>query len=238
MFEAIFTPESVAVIGASPKPDRVGYAVLKNILDNGYPGAVYPINPHIPEILGYQAYASVLDVPDPIDLAVLVVPTSQVLPVVEQCGQKGVRGLVVITAGFKEAGSEGNELERKLLALVRSYDMRMIGPNSLGVIDTFSKLNASFAGVMPNQGNIALMSQSGAICAAILDWSKNRGIGFSRFVSLGNKTDINEVTLLRAWSHDPESKVILAYLEDISDGASFIATAREVTRQVPVIAIK
>ncbi|WP_129670651.1 acetate--CoA ligase alpha subunit [Candidatus Chloroploca sp. Khr17] len=238
MFEAIFTPKSVAVIGASPSPDRVGYAVLKNILDNGYPGAVYPINPHIPEILGYQAYASVLDVPDLIDLAVLVVPISQVLPVVKQCGQKGVRGLVVITAGFKEAGSEGNELERKLLALVRSYGMDMIGPNSLGVIDTFSKLNASFAGVMPNQGNIALMSQSGAICAAILDWSKNRGIGFSRFVSLGNKTDINEVTLLRAWSRDPESKVILAYLEDISDGASFIATAREVTRQVPVIAIK
>ncbi len=238
MLEAIFAPRSVAVIGASPDPARLGHTVLKNILDHGYEGAVFPINPKVGEILGRRSYASVLAVPEPIDLAVVVIPPQHVLSVVDECGQKGVKGLVVITAGFKEVGGEGREIERQLTAKVKAYGMRMIGPNSLGLIDPHSRLNASFAGLMPDAGNIALMSQSGAICTAILDWSKGQGIGFSHFVSLGNKADINEVTLLHAWNHDPQSKVILAYLEDISDGPAFIAAAREVTRNTPVVAIK
>lgn len=238
MLDAIFAPRSVAVVGASPNPARLGHQVLKNILVHGYQGAVYPIHPHATEVLEQRAYPSVLDVPEPIDLAVLVIPTEQVLVVAEQCGKKGVRGLIVITAGFKEVGGKGKILERQLLEIVRHYQMRMVGPNCLGVIDTVSKLNASFASLMPEEGDIAFMSQSGALCTAILDWSKPQRIGFSRFVSLGNKADVDEVTLLEAWGDDERSKVILAYLEGISDGPGFMAAARKVTRKKPVVAIK
>lgn len=238
LLEAIFAPRSVAVVGASPDASKLGHSVLRNIVDNGYTGRIFPIHPKADEILGLKVHPSVSAVPEPIDLAVLVVPVQVVLPVVEECGQKGVRGLIVITAGFKEVGGEGKERERQLLELVHKYDMRMVGPNSLGVIDTVSDLNASFAALMPADGDIAFMSQSGALCTAILDWSKAEGIGFSRFVSLGNKADVDEVALLEAWGDDPNSKVILAYLEGINNGPAFIETARRVTRQTPVIAIK
>ncbi|MGQ9613240.1 acetate--CoA ligase alpha subunit [Chloroflexus sp.] len=238
MLEAIFSPQSVAVIGASPDPVRLGHRVLKNILDHGYQGNIYPIHPRATEVLGLCAYPSVLDIPNPIDLAVVVIPPQHVIAAVDECGRKGIKGLVVITAGFKEVGGAGRELERELLATVRRYGMRMIGPNSLGIIDTISKLNASFANAMPLPGNIALMSQSGAICTAILDWSHQQGIGFSRFVSLGNKTDVDEVALLEAWNRDEHSRVILAYLEAIDDGPGFIRVAREVTKTTPVVAIK
>lgn len=238
MLEAIFSPQSVAVIGASPDPTRLGHRVLKNILDHGYQGNIYPIHPRATEVLGLRAYPSVLDVPNPIDLAVVVIPPQHVIAAVDECGRKGIKGLVVITAGFKEVGGAGRELERELLATVRRYGMRMIGPNSLGIIDTISKLNASFANAMPLPGNIALMSQSGAICTAILDWSHQQRIGFSRFVSLGNKTDVDEVALLEAWNRDEHSRVILAYLEAIDDGPGFIRVAREVTKTTPVVAIK
>lgn len=239
MLEQIFAPHSVAVVGASPDSTRLGHRVLKNIIDNGYQGNIYPIHPTAADVLGHKAYPTVLDVPDQIDLVVIVIPPQAVLGVVEQCGQKGVQGLVVITAGFKEVGGEGKELERQLLEKVKHYKMRMVGPNCLGIIDTISDLNASFAALMPADGEIAFMSQSGAICSAILDWSKAQGIGFSRFVSLGNKADVDEVALLRAWGEDPKNnKVILAYLEGISDGPSFVQAAREVTKHIPVIAIK
>ncbi len=238
MLEAIFAPQSVAVFGASPEPTRLGHRVLKNIIDHGYEGRIYPIHPRASEVLGWRAYPSILDVPDPVDLAVIVIPPQHVNQAVDECGRKGVRGLVVITAGFKEIGGAGRELERELLDIVRRYGMRMIGPNSLGIIDTISKLNASFANDMPLPGNIALMSQSGAICTAILDWSHPQGIGFSRFVSLGNKADVDEVALLEAWNRDEHSKVILAYLEAIDDGPGFIRVAREVTKTTPVVAIK
>lgn len=238
MLEEIFAPKSVAVVGASPDPARLGHVVLKNIITNGYSGRIYPIHPSAAHVLNHRAYKTVLDIDGPIDVAVIVVPPQHVLGVVEECGQKRVKGLIVITAGFKEVGGEGKELERQLLAMVRQYGMRMVGPNCLGVIDTISKLNATFAALMPEPGNIAFMSQSGAMCTAILDWSKVQGIGFSRFVSLGNKADVDEVALLRAWNRDEHSKVILAYLEGISDGPGFIAAAREVTKQTPVVAIK
>lgn len=238
MLEEIFAPQSVAVVGASPDATRLGHRVLKNIVDNGYAGAIYPIHPTADQVLGHRAYPSVLAVPDPVELAVLVIPPQFVLGVVEECGKKGVQGLIVITAGFKEVGGEGTKLEHALIELVKQYNMRMVGPNCLGVIDTISKLNASFAALMPLQGEIAFMSQSGAICTAILDWSKSANIGFSRFVSLGNKGDVDEVALLEAWGDNPENKVILAYLEGISNGPGFIQVAREVTKKTPVIAIK
>ncbi len=238
MLEAIFAPESVAVIGASPDSKRLGHQVLKNIIENGYKGRLYPIHPRASSVLDLPSYASVLNIPDPVDLAVIVIPAKYVLDAVEECGQKGIKGLIVISAGFKEIGREGKILEQKLLDTVRQYDMRMVGPNCLGVIDTVSDMNASFAALMPHKGEIAFMSQSGAMCTAILDWSKPQGIGFSRFVSLGNKSDVDEVALLKAWDDDPHSKVILAYLEGVSDGQGLIAAARKVTRNTPVIAIK
>lgn len=238
MLEAIFAPRSVAVIGATPNEQKLGHTVLKNIRNAGFSGPIYPIHPTAQTVLGLSAYPSVLDIPGPLDLAVIVVPPQAVLEVVDECGRKGVRGLIVITAGFKEVGGEGRERERQLLERVRSYGMRMLGPNCLGVIDTVSQLNASFAALMPDPGAIAFMSQSGAICTAILDWAKGRGIGFSRFVSLGNKADIDEVALLQAWRDDPHSRVILAYLESISDGQAFTKTARDVTKNTPIIAIK
>lgn len=238
MLTEIFAPCSVAVIGASPDAHRIGHTVLKNLLDYGYTGKLFPIHPRATEILGQHAYASVLDVPEPIELAVVAIPADQILPVVDACGRKGVRGLIVLAAGFSEVGSEGRELERQLQAKVRAYGMHMIGPNSMGVIDTQSRLNASFAASTPNPGSVALISQSGAICSAILDWSSSHGLGFSHVVSLGNKSDIDEVALLQIWGSDPRNRVILAYLEDIRDGPTFMAVAREVTRSTPVIAIK
>jgi acetyltransferase len=238
MLEAIFAPQSVAVVGASPDPDRLGNQVLRNIVQHGYQGNIYPIHPSASSVLDLPAYPTVLDVPGSVDLAVIVIPTGHVLSVVEQCGEKGVKGLIVITAGFKEVGGKGKELEHQLLDLVKRYNMRMVGPNCLGVIDTVSNLNASFAALMPNKGEIAFMSQSGALCTAILDWSIPQGMGFSRFVSLGNKSDVDEVTLLEAWNEDPHSKVILAYLEGISDGPGFVEAARAITRNTPVVAIK
>jgi acetyltransferase len=238
MLEAIFTPRSVAVVGASPDPTKLGHRVLKNIVENGYTGRVLPIHPTAPHVLELPAYASIGAVPEPIDLAVIVVPPQAVLGVAEECGKQQVRGLVVITAGFKEVGGEGKELERQLVEIVKRYEMRMVGPNCLGIIDTTTPLNASFAALMPEKGQIAFMSQSGAMCTAILDWSKVEGIGFSRFVSLGNKADVDEVTLLEEWSDDPQNRVILAYLESITDGQRFVETARRVTKRTPSIAIK
>ena len=239
MLEAIFAPRSIAVIGASPDPTKLGHRILKNILDAGYPGRIFPIHPQATRILNLPAYPSVEQAPAPVDLAVIVVPAAVVPDVAEACGRSGVKGLVVISAGFKEIGSEGRALEMRLLEIVQRYGMRMVGPNCLGVIDTTTRLNASFAALYSQPGQIAFMSQSGALCTAILDWSKAQGIGFSRFVSLGNKADVDEVTLLQAWGCDKaHNRVILAYLEGIGNGDEFITVARQVTKQIPVIAIK
>lgn len=236
--DPFFQPRSVAVVGASTDPKKLGHAVVYNIVTHGFPGDVYPINPKAEQIMGRRCYPSVLAVPGEIDLAVIVVPSQAVLSVVEECGQKGVGGIIVITAGFREVGPQGLAMEKELLATVRRYGMRMIGPNCLGIIDTFVPLQASFALGMPKQGGIAFMSQSGALCTSILDMALADGIGFSRFVSLGNKADLNEIDFLQAWGDDPNSRVITAYLEGISDGARFIEVARQVSKRKPVIAVK
>ncbi|HIP96000.1 MAG TPA: CoA-binding protein [Anaerolineae bacterium] len=238
MLEMFFAPSSVAVIGASRRPEKLGYGVLSNIITQGYQGKVYPINPKAEEILGLKCYASVLDVPDPIDLAVIVIPAQYVGAALEECGQKGVRGVVIISAGFREVGSEGRKREKELVRIARKYGMRLIGPNVLGIIDTVSKLNASFAAGMPKRGKIAFMSQSGALCTSILDIALAQNIGFSRFVSLGNKADLNEMDFIEEWWHDPESNVIMAYLEGIVDGERFMRVARQVTKEKPIITIK
>jgi acetyltransferase len=238
MLDAFFSPDSVAVIGASSTPGKMGYILMDNITRYGYEGEVYPINPKGGEILGKQAYPSILDVPGEVDLAVIVIPAQYIPDVVDQCGEKGVKALLVISAGFREIGPEGARRERDVIARAQKYGMRVLGPNCLGLIDTISSLNATFAAGMPDRGEIAFFSQSGALCAAILDWSKEEGLGFSHFVSLGNKADVTEIDLLKAWEDDPHSKVILGYLEGIADGEEFMRAARQVTRKRPVIAIK
>jgi acetyltransferase len=233
-----FDPRAVAVVGASADPTKLGHAVLFNVLEHGFTGDVYPINPKSDTILGKKSYASVLDVPGPIDLAVLVIPPKAVASVLEDCGRKGVQGVVTITAGFREVGPHGLAMEKELVSILRRYGMRMIGPNCLGIIDTVAPLQASFALGMPIQGGIAFMSQSGALCTSILDMALADDIGFSRFVSLGNKADLNEIDFLQVWGADPNSKVIAAYLEGIADGDRFIEIARQVSKRTPIIAIK
>lgn len=238
--KAFFKPDSVAVIGASRNPAKLGHAVLRNIVEGGYGrhGAIYPINPKAEEILGYPAYSSVLDVSEPIDLAVVVIPYPYVPDALKECGQKGIPAAVIISAGFREAGMEGVERERELIAIARQYDIRLIGPNCLGVVDTFTPLNATFAAGTPPRGPMAFTSQSGALGTAVLDWAQAGRLGLSKFVSLGNKADVDEVDLLRAWCQDEQTRVILVYAEELSNGQEFMRAARKASGVKPVIAIK
>jgi acetyltransferase len=241
MLSFFFNPKSVAIIGASTSPEKLGHAVLRNMIDCGYPssgGKLYPINPKADEILGYKAYKSVENVPDDIEMAVIVIPHPYVPAALRSCGEKGIKGVVIISAGFREAGLEGVERERELIQIGKDYNMRLIGPNVLGILDTFTPMNASFAADSPPQGPIAMTSQSGALGTAILDWAQGGSLGLSTFVSLGNKADVNEIDLLEEWADDPNTKVILMYIEELSAGQKFVETARKVSKIKPVVAIK
>lgn len=238
MLDTLFSPKSIAVIGASRTEGKLGYAVLSNIIESGFKGEIYPVNPKADEILGLQCYPDLDAVEAEIDLAVIVIPAKFVLESLEECGKRGVGSVIVISAGFRETGHEGLMAERKMAEIAQTYDMRILGPNCLGLIDTLAPMNASFAAGMPRRGHIAFMSQSGALCTSVLDIALAQDIGFSRFVSLGNKADLNEIDFLEAWTDDSESKVVMAYLEGIADGARFIEVARQLTKRKPVIAIK
>lgn len=233
-----FSPQAVAVVGASRTPGKLGYAVLHNVVQHGYQGSIYPINPVAQEILGLRCYPSVLATPGAIDLAIIVVPSRYVAQVLIECGEKGVKGAVVISAGFREEGREGWQRETELIEVARRYGIRIIGPNCLGIIDTISSLNASFALGMPVAGTIGFMSQSGALCTSVLDMALAENVGFSRFVSLGNKADVDELTFVRAWHDDAHTDVIMAYVEGIEKGAEFMEIARQVSCKKPIIAIK
>ena len=238
--DSLFSPKSIAVIGASNRQGSVGRAAFTNILLNEYTGTVYPVNPKEHSICGVRAYPSVLDLPETVDLAVVIVPAPVVPSVVEESGKKGVKGLVIISAGFKEVGADGAELERQVFSIAQKYSMRMIGPNCLGVINADPKvrLNASFASGMPVEGSIAFASQSGALGEAVLDYASGENIGFSKFISMGNKADVNENDILEYLRTDPMTKVILLYLEDIIDGRKFVDTVSRVTEEKPIIAVK
>lgn len=238
MLESLFDPQAVAVIGASANPAKLGHSVLDNIIKYGYPGGIYPINPKEKEILELPVYQSVTDVPGPVDLAVIVVPVKAVAAVMKDCGAKGVGAAIVITAGFRETGPEGRQLEREVIGIAHQHGIRVVGPNCLGVITTSADLNASFAAGMPAKGSISFMSQSGALCTGILDWAAANDLGFASFVSLGNKGDLHETDFLEAWRHDPDTDVIMAYLEGIVDGPRFLKVARELTKEKPFIVIK
>lgn len=242
--QRLLAPRSVAVIGASTRSGSVGRAVFANILLGDYQGIVYPVNPKAKSILGVRAYPSVQEIPDEVDLAVVIVPAAAVPQVLEECGRKRIPGAVVISAGFKEIGGEGLQLERRVQEIAREHDIALVGPNCLGIINTDPevRLNATFARSMPPPGKVAFISQSGAVGVAALEYAESEHIGLSKFISVGNKAVLHENHLLRALAEDPHTDVILLYLENLEDPKGFLELAREITGELPqkkpILAIK
>jgi len=238
----IFYPQSIAVLGANNVKGTVPCDILVNILKAEYKGVVYPVNPREKHIASVKTYKYVIDIDDPVDIAVIVYPSSVMHMALEQCGQKGIKGAIIISAGFKEVGGQGIEREEQMKEIACKYGISFIGPNCLGVINTDPTvmLDASFARKMPEEGNIAFISQSGALCTAVLDYARAKHIGFSKFVSIGNKADISEIDLLYYLKDDAKTKVILLYLEEISDGSGLMKAAKTVIEETgkPVLAIK
>ena len=236
--DALFHPETVAVIGATDRPDTVGRTVLQNLLNPAFSGKVYPINPQRSEILGARAYKSVLDIPEGVDLAVLATPAITIPVLVAECISARVKSAVVISAGFKERGAEGLALESQIQEQLRNSSMRLIGPNCLGIMNPVIGLNATFAKEAPKAGNVAFLSQSGALLTAILDWSNKEQVGFSTIVSTGSMLDVGWGDLISHFGDDPHTKSILVYMESVGDARSFISAAREVALTKPIIVIK
>ena len=242
--DAIFRPKSIAVLGVTNTPGTVPHDIFVNLLSSRFQGVVYPVAPRKRHIAGVRAYDYVLDIPDPVDLAVLVFPGGVCEQALKQCAEKGIKAAIIISAGFREVGPQGLEREKRIKAIATDHGMRLIGPNCLGVINTEADvmLNASFARAMPAAGHIAFLSQSGALCTAVLDYAQGKNIGFSKFVSLGNKADIGEVDLLEYLADDPQTSVILMYLEEMSRGHELIEVAGRITREgphpKPILAIK
>ena len=231
-----FDPKSIAIIGASSKPGKVGYNVLRNIVESKYKGKLFPINPKAEDILGYKSYKSVLDVPEEIDIAIFVIPSKLVNLIAEECGKKKIKGLVIITAGFKEIGGLGITREQELVQTAKKYNMRVIGPNCLGLIGI--NYNGSFAANTPKKGEIAMISQSGAMLTGMMDYSMDQAFGFSCNISLGNKADMDEVDFIEYLANDPNTKVILCYLESIEDGEKFLRVVPKAVRKKPIIILK
>ena len=236
--DKIFNPKSLAVIGASDEVGSVGCALMKNFIDLGFEGKIYPVNMRKSEILGLKAYSSVEQVPEPVDLAVIATPSRTVPDVLEQCGKAGICGVIIISAGFKEIGSEGEALEKRILEIRQKYGIRIVGPNCLGVIRPGIRLNATFMNMMPKPGNIAFISQSGALGSAILDWAIHENIGFSNFVSVGSMIDVDFGDLIDYFGTDPKTRSILMYVEGITDAREFMSAARHFARTKPIIVVK
>ena len=236
MTDSLFlNPRSIAIVGASDKEGSVGRAITSNII-KGYTGKIFPITPTRETVFDRKAYPTVLDVPEEVDLAVIVTKNGVVPEVLEQCGKKGIKGAIVITAGFKEVDEEGAKLERRLAEISKQYNMRIIGPNCLGVMNLAPQtmMNSTFLKVTPKSGGIALVSQSGAICAALVEDASAQGIGFSAVISMGNKVDLNEVDMLRMLAQHDQTKVIVMYLEDMTNGREFLEVCKQITRTGPV----
>ena len=238
MLQKLFTPQAVAVVGASHTEGKVGHSLMKNLVDHGYKGKIYPVNPKAEEIMGLKCTPDISSLPAGVDLAVIAIPAKLCPQAIEDCGRKGIGAAIVISAGFKEVGAEGKELEGRLFNASMAGGVRVLGPNCLGLINTANKMDASFAAHFPEAGNIAVLSQSGAICTAMLDWAVKNHIGFSKLISVGNKADIDEETLIEALSQDDDTRVIVGYLEDIMNGPHFMRTAEHVTKKKPIILIK
>lgn len=238
--DCLFSPKSIAVVGTSRKKGSLGREILHNLVDFGFQGPVYPVNPKADFIHSMKAYPSISAIPGPVDLAIIVVPKRFVLNAIKDCGKHGVRGIVVISAGFKEIGEKGIELEKELVRLVKKYGMRMVGPNCMGIINTDPKIkmHATFAPAHPIRGRVGFMSQSGALGNIILDYAKTLDIGFSKFVSLGNKADISANDILEDFEHDVNTDIILMYLESFGNPLKFTKIVRQLSKRKPIIAVK
>ncbi len=234
----IFNPHVIALIGASNTKGSVGYDILRNLIGSGFDGIVYPVNNKRRSVQGIRAYSSVLEVPDTIDLAIIATPAPIVPDIVKECGKAGVNGIVIISAGFSEAGEQGKEMVRVILEHKKKYDMTIIGPNCLGFIKPSNRLNASFANKMALPGRIAFISQSGALCTSILDWSVQNNVGFSNFVSIGSMIDVGFHDLIDYFGQDPETSSIIIYMESIADARRFMSAARAFSRSKPIILLK
>lgn len=236
--DAIFLPKGVAVIGATDKEGSVGRTILWNLISNPFGGTIYPVNPKRPNVLGIKAYPDIKSIPEEVDLAVVVTPAKTIPGVIAECVDANVKGAIIISAGFKEIGKEGAELEDQILKEARRGKMRIIGPNCLGVMNPYSGLNATFASALANPGSVGFISQSGALCTAVLDWSFAENVGFSAFISIGSMLDVGWGDLIHYLSNDPHTKSIVIYMESIGDARSFISAAREVAISKPIIIIK
>jgi len=240
---AIFSPKSVAVIGASTIPGKVGHDIFVNILKGEYQGTLFPINPTTRSVRSVKAYPSVLDVPDDVDLSIIILPPKAALQAVEESARKGAKGIVIVSAGFREVGEEGRRVEEAITARCRELGIRLVGPNCLGVINPQPSvsLNASFSARMPAFGHMSFISQSGALCTAVLDFATDRDFGFSKFISIGNKADVDELDLLRYLHEDPDTEVIMIYLEELKRAAEFVREVKNITsgdRPTPVLVVK
>lgn len=240
--EALFKPKSVAVIGASGKPGKIGYAIMKNLVDYGYEGKIYAVNVKGGEIeisgRKFPVYRSILDVPDEVDMAVVVVPAKFVPQVVEECGKKGVKVLPIISSGFGELGEEGKKVEQQLVETAHKYGMRILGPNIFGVVYTPAKLNATFGPTDVMPGKLALVSQSGALGIALMGWTILEKVGLSAVVSIGNKSDLDDADMLEYFETDENTGAILIYMEGVKDGRRFMEVAKKVSTKKPIIVIK
>jgi acetyltransferase len=236
--DAIFAPKNVAVIGATENPGSVGRTLTWNLISSPFGGAVFPVNPKRASVLGIKAYPTIADVPEQIDLAVVTTPARTVPSIIKECVEAGVKGAIVISAGFKETGPEGVELERQVLENAKQGNMRIIGPNCLGVMSPISGLNATFATTIARKGNVGFISQSGALCTAVLDWSLRENVGFSAFVSIGSMLDVGWGDLIYYLGDEPETQSIVIYMETIGDARAFLSAAREVALTKPIIVIK
>lgn len=234
-----FDPKGVVIIGASASPEKLGYGVTRNLIQSGYAGAIHLVAQKSGEIFKKTVHTNLQDVPDPVELAILIVPTSATPQAIEDCGKRGVRAAIIVSAGFREAGEEGAALEQRCVETAQRYGVRLLGPNCIGVIDTHLPLDTTFLQPpMPAQGNIGFISHSGAFAAAIIDWAREQGFGFSRIVSLGNQADVNETDMLPLLADNPHTKVIAMYMEGVSDGKRFIRIASEAARKKPIVALK
>ncbi|OQY07362.1 MAG: acyl-CoA synthetase [Planctomycetales bacterium 4572_13] len=236
--DKFFNPESVAIVGASQAVGKVGYEVLTNMIAAGYEGEIFPVNHKASSIEGLKCYPTLEAIGQTPDLVIIITPAKIVPAIMQECAKLGVKSVIVITAGFKEIGEEGRRLEQQMLQIAKQAGIRVIGPNCLGVIVPAYRVNASFAGALPKEGTIGYLSQSGALLAALLDMAKAHGIGFSKLVSIGNKADIDELDLIEAFGNDPQTKVVAGYLENITDGNSFLEEAEKISHRKPIVLIK
>ena len=239
MFEPFFNPHGVAVIGASRDPySRPGYGVVRNLAESGYRGPVYPVNPAATHIMGYACCSSVVDVPDPVDLAVVIVPAPSVVSAIEQCAGRGIGHIIVVSGGFGETGPDGQRLQADLAGVARRCGVRVVGPNCSGIIDTYTPISTAFTVGTPRSGDIGFVSQSGALCVILMDIASHTGNGSFRLVSLGNQVDVSEAEILTALAGYTHTHVIAAYIEGVVDGRAFMRAAEEAARRKPIVVIK